>query len=328
MCIDWGTKVLVNGKGTFKEQWRLQWNPSFVVQIIEKGVWGNTLETASNAWLMNKCNQETTLQPIAEMLKEVIPADLSGAAKAVAERILAVAAATNDVIQLVTILPGLIEIMRYGNVRNTDAEMVRQIVESIITRVCIGLPSACCGINEETANKLTEDCVSINQSIKTLQEADYAKQWTDCLINVVYLTNASPMMRGFATRQLFDTKDLKEEALDQLFYSSLSRSLPVSEVASWLEGFLKSSGTLLLIDENLWQLVNNWVFHLDEENFIEALPLLRRTFSKFTPVERKKLGEKVKHGNNATQPIKERENNFERERAMLGIPVVMELFGY
>ncbi len=328
MGIEWGSKTVVNGKGTFKEQWRLQWNPSFVVHIIEKGVWGNTLEEASNAWLIQKCNQETALKPIAEMLKDVIPADLSGAAKVVAVRILDVAAATNDVIQLVGILPGLIEIMRYGNVRNTDAEMVRQIAESIITRVCIGLPAACCGINEETATTLTEDCISISHSIKTLQEEDYTKQWTDCLIKVAYLTNAAPMMRGFATRQLFDAKNLPEADLDNLFFSNLSRSLPVAEVAAWLEGFLRSSGTLLLIDENLWQMVNNWVCQLEEENFIEALPLLRRTFSKFTSVERRKLGEKVKNGDKVNPLARVEENSFDRERGKLGIPVVMELLGY
>ena len=328
MGIEWGNKTQVNGKGTFKEQWRLQWNPSFVVHIIEKGVWGNTLKEASNAWLIQKCNQETALQPIADMLKEVIPADLSDAAKAVAVRILDVAAATNDVIQLVGILPGLIEIMRYGNVRNTDAEMVRQIAESIITRVCIGLPAACCGINEETATTLTEDCVSISQCIKTLQEEDYSKQWTNCLIKIAYQANAAPMMKGFATRQLFDANDLPEADLDNLFYSNLSRSLPVAEVAAWIEGFLRSSGTLLLIDENLWQMVNNWVGQLEEENFIEALPLLRRTFSKFTTVERRKLGEKVKNGDKVNPLIRVEENSFDKERGRLGIPVVMELLGY
>ncbi|MCU0321658.1 MAG: DUF5682 family protein [Chitinophagaceae bacterium] len=326
--IQWGNKSLVSGKGTFKEQWRLQWDPSFVISIIEKGVWGNTLDNASNAWLIHQCNSLTDLKSITALLKEVIPADLSNAAEAIAQRILAVAAATNDVIQLVNVLPGLVGIMRYGNVRKTDADMVRQIVESMITRVCIGLPAACCGINEEMAVQITEDCVSINHSIQVLQEADYLQQWNYCLHQITFQTQAAPMMRGFAARQLMDASVLTGDDLQNLFYSSLSRSLPVAEAAAWLEGFLKGSGTLLLIDDKLWLMVNSWVQQLDEDSFVQALPLLRRTFSNFTNAERRKLGEKVKHGNQSTVLTQFVNNNFDAERGKKGLPIIMELLGY
>jgi hypothetical protein len=326
--IDWGSKSLVSGKGTFKEQWRLQWNPSFVIAIIEKGVWGNTLEEASNAWLIHRCNQENSLREIAELLQQVIPADLSVAANAIAHRINNVAAATNDIIQLVEVLPGLAGIMRYGNVRKTDAEMLRQIVESMITRVCIGLPVACCGIDEATALKLTEDCISINHSIQILQEKEYLKDWFNCLMKVAFQANAAPMMQGFAARQLMDAKELEEDILHKLFYSSLSKALPVADTAAWLEGFLKGSGTLLLLDENLWLIVNKWVQQLDEESFIQALPLMRRTFSSFTTAERRKLGEKAKNGGNIISISGKQELGLNNERATKGLAVVMHLMGY
>ena len=326
--IDWGSKSLVSGKGTFKEQWRLQWNPSFVIAIIEKGVWGNTLEEASNAWLIHRCNQENSLREIAELLQQVIPADLSIAANAIAHRINNVAAATNDIIQLVEVLPGLAGIMRYGNVRKTDAEMLRQIVESMITRVCIGLPVACCGIDEATALKLTEDCISINHSIQILQEKDYLNDWFNCLMKVAFQANAAPMMQGFAARQLMDAKEFEEDILHKLFYSSLSKALPVADTAAWLEGFLKGSGTLLLLDENLWLIVNEWIQQLDEDSFIQALPLMRRTFSNFTSAERRKLGEKAKNGGNAIAISGKQELGLNNERAKKGLAVVMHLMGY
>jgi hypothetical protein len=326
--INWGTKSHVSGKGTFKEQWRLQWDPSFVINIIEKGVWGNTLEEASNAWLVHQCHEETALGQIATLLEQVIPADLSDAAQAIAQRIQDIAAATNDIIQLVAVLPGLAGVMRYGNVRKTDADLVRHIVESMITRICIGLPTACCGIDEATAKKLTEDCSSINHSIQILQEKEYLDEWHQCLMKVAYLHHAAPMMRGFAARQLMDTKALIDEPLHQLFYSSLSKALPVSDTAAWLEGFLKGGGTLLLIDENLWMIVNDWIQQLDEDSFTQALPLMRRTFSNFTQAERKKLGEKAKNGGKNALLLPQLASNFNKDRAIKSIPVIMDLLGY
>lgn len=237
--IQMGSKSLVSGKGTFKEQWRLQWDPAFTINIIEKGVWGNTLEEASNAWLIHQCSEETSLLVITELLQQVIPAELTNAATAIAQRINNIAAATNDVLQLVKALPALVSIMRYGNVRKTDAEMVRNIAESMIARVCIGLPVACCGIDEDTAAKLTDDCGSINHSIQTLQDKHYLQQWHQCLMQIVHQTNAASMLRGYAARQLMDAKEITGEPLYQLFYSSLSKALPVADVAAWLEGFFK-----------------------------------------------------------------------------------------
>ncbi|MFY7964588.1 MAG: DUF5682 family protein [Chitinophagaceae bacterium] len=326
--IQWGSKSLVSGKGTFKEQWRLQWDPAFVINIIEKGVWGNTLEEASNAWLINQCNQETSLKSITNLLQQVIPANLTNAAEAIAQRILTAAAATNDVIELVNVLPNLVGIMRYGNVRKTDAEMVSQIVESMIVRVCIGLPAACCGINEETANQLTEDCVSINHSIQVLQQTNYLQQWNNCLQQIAHQNNAAPMMRGFAARQLMDARALTGDSLHNLFYASLSKSVAVAEAAAWLEGFLKGSGTLLLIDDTLWIIVNTWVQQLNEESFVQALPLLRRTFSNFTNAERRKLGEKVKHGNTTSAITQIENSNFNKENAKKALPIMMQLLGY
>lgn len=326
--IQWGQKSLVSGKGTFKEQWRLQWDPSFILNIIEKGVWGNTLEEACNAWLVHRCKEEKSLQAIAGLMEQVIPADLSGAANAIAERIQNLAAATNDIIELVAVLPGLARIIRYGNVRKTDAELVRHIVESMITRICIGLPLACAGIDEETTRKLTDDCNSINHSIHLLQEPEYVKEWHVCLEKITWMQQAAPMMRGFSTRQLMDAKKLEKETLNRLFYSSLSRALPVADTAAWLEGFLQGSGTLLLLDENLWSIVHEWVQQIPEEDFVQALPLLRRTFSQFTPAERRKLGEKLKHGGKPGVLMKEAVAGINREVAKQAIPVVMELLGY
>jgi hypothetical protein len=85
---------------------------------------------------------------------------------------------------------------------------------------------------------------------------------------------------------------------------------------------------LLLIDENLWMIVNDWIQQLDEDSFIQALPLMRRTFSNFTQAERKKLGEKAKHGGKNGLLLPQLTSNFNKERAIKSIPVIMDLLGY
>ena len=45
--ISWGTPGHAGGKGTFRETWKLRWEPGFEVQLIEAGVLGTTIEEAS-----------------------------------------------------------------------------------------------------------------------------------------------------------------------------------------------------------------------------------------------------------------------------------------
>jgi hypothetical protein len=107
----------------------------------------------------------------------------------------------------------------------------------------------------------------------------------------------------------------------------MSAATPPDKTAAWLEGFLKGSGTILLIDNELWGLVNNWIGELNEETFTTVLPLLRRTFANFSAPERKKLGEKAKAGDSGTVTRHVAENNIQEDRAKQGIPVIMQLLG-
>jgi len=324
--IDWGQKNEVGGKGTFKELWQLKWRPELSVDIVEKGIWGNTAEEAASAWIIEQCKEAATLLQVAALLQQVIPAELAAAAQYVAQHINDMAAANNDVLELVKVIPGLAGIVRYGNVRQTDSGMILSLLNSMITRICIGLPAACCGIDEDTARSLTDDCAQIEHSIQLLKHQPFLVQWQQCLQQIAHNPHAAAMLKGFAVRQLMDYRILQGEVLYNIFYSSLSKAVAPAEAGAWLEGFLKGSGTILLLDDQLWQTVNNWVKQLDENVFTQLLPLLRRIFAEFSQSERRRIGEKVKSG--SVGPKTQIGTNIDTGKARLGIPVVMQLLGY
>jgi hypothetical protein len=126
---------------------------------------------------------------------------------------------------------------------------------------------------------------------------------------------------------LVDVKILLNDELIRVFYYAMSASTAPNIAAAWLEGFLKGSGTILLIDIDLWNVVNNWVVQLNEDVFVQVLPLLRRTFSNFSAAERRKLGEKVA-SNAAGKPITKIEVGIDETRAQQGIDIVMQMMGY
>ncbi len=211
--VGWGVRTGVASKGTFKERWKLQWQPEFSVDIIEKGAWGATLEEAAGAWAVSHAREAGTLAAITEALTAVIPADLPDAARTLAAELQTLTAATTEVLGLMAAVPPLVRIVRYGDVRRTEADAILPILEPTIARVCIGLPLAVCGIDEETAAHLTGECSDMQHSIQVLAEPVCTAQWQACLQQIAGGESSAPMLRGFAVRQLMDYKALCGESL-------------------------------------------------------------------------------------------------------------------
>lgn len=326
--IKWGERSEISGKGTFKEQWRLQWDPSFSIDIIEKGNLGNTVEEASYQYISEKSKEAKTLSDVCVLLESALPAEIPKAVQELVARINNMAALTGDTIQLMEVIPSLTSVSRYGNVRKTDAELVSGIAVSMILRICISLPAATINVNEDAAGHLLDLFFKLNDSINLLQDPETILQWQETLSIISNGKNNSPIVAGYATRLLVDYNQLAGDELIKRFEFAMSHASPASSVAAWLEGFLKGSGTILLIENNLWSVMSNWVSMLDEKIFTEVLPLLRRTFSHFTNAERRKIGERVKAGDIVSNPSKrEQDENIDIEKALLGLPIVFQLLG-
>ncbi len=324
--IRWGQQQEVSGKGTFKELWHLQYDPSFSIDIIEKGVWGNTVEKAAAFFVIDQSARASTLARITTLLEQTLPAELHPAVEVLVEKLNNLAAASGDVIQLMEAVAPLVSVSRYGNVRKTDSALVLTILESMITRICVSLPNAVTAIDEQAARHLLDLFYQLDAAVGTLQQPGQSVQWQGVLKLISRNPGSSPVIAGYAVRLLADHKLLEKDELVTIFSQRMSRTVAAGLTSAWLEGFLRGSGTMLLLDEAMWSVVNNWVAELEDDLFMQVLPLLRRTFSAFTGPEKRKLGEKVRSGTHGTaQTIRVR---FDETGARRGIPVVLQFFGY
>lgn len=326
--IRWGQRYGVSGKGTFKEQWRLQWDPGFSIEIIEKGSWGNTVEEAASQYVQHQARSTTSLKEVVTLLEAAIPSELHSAVEVLIQQVNNLAAATGDVMQLMTVIPGLVQISRYGNVRRTDATLVENIIAGMITRICISLPMACISIADDAVAELLELIYNMNDAILILQDTALTPQWQQTLHKIAHNDSTAPILGGYGTRLLADHRQLTGGDLVKAFSYAMSSVTPPAIAAAWLEGFLKGSGTLLLVDNDLWTVVYNWMHQLEEDAFKQLLPLLRRTFSSFSKAERRKLGEKAKGGVSGNASIHQQQmDNIDTSRALKGVPVVLQMLG-
>ena len=77
---------------------------------------------------------------------------------------------------------------------------------------------------------------------------------------------------------------------------ALSAGVPAADKAAWVDGFFSDGALLLIHDAELRGLLDDWVCQLDDAQFVDMLPLLRRTFGTFAATERQAIAERIARG--------------------------------
>lgn len=293
--IGWGTERGVSGKGTFKEQWELYHKPEQIISIIERAVWGNTLQQATEAYMSHQAMEAQSIRRLAELLDEAIPADLPGLVTMMTKRLDELSASAGDVGEMLDTIPKLIRILRYGSVRALDFSHLEGILRVMVARSVAGGLQACSGIDETAADDLYNSLREVDQALMTLADEELRELWLAFLEELRTSSQVHPLLAGMATLLLNQADRLSSEQIAHSLSYHSSVGMKPLDMAYWLEGFLRSSSTLLLLEDRLWELVNDWICGITAENFHELLPVLRRTFSEYSPAERRNLGEKARH---------------------------------
>ena len=322
--IDWGKKVDVNNsQGTFKEIWELTWKPELTIKIIEKSTWGNTVYDAATDYARHAAKEIHNLSQLTQIVNDVLLSNLPDAVSYVVHRLQAEAAATGDIKELMAALPSLADVMTYGNVRETDADMVRTVVHGMVTRICIGLPDECSALDDDAADAMFKSILRFNSAIYLLNKDEYTGYWQDVLKILMEQGTAHGIIRGRACRILLDDNVINtEEARRQMRLAMSSVGNP-ADSAAWIEGFLHNSGLILIHDEILLTIIDEWVMSLENNNFEGLLPLLRRTFSTFEDPERRQIG-RIIAGRVKTL---DNETTIDEDRASAMLPILSELLG-
>ena len=325
--VPWGRAGrATSGRGTFHEIWTLQWHPEFAVALIEAAAWGNTVSAAATARATDLAKQAADLPALTALLQQVVLASLTGSVGVVMERLQAESARAPDIGHLMDGLPPLANVLRYSDVRRTDIGLISDVVDGFVVRICVGLAAACSSLDDDAAAAMRGRVEAVHAAISLVQQDDHTAQWRDALRRVADADHTHGLVSGRSARLLFDVGAIDNVDAARRFSRTMSVGEDPARAATWLEGFLTGSGQLLLHDEALWRLVDEWLAGLREELFVNLLPLLRRAFSSFARPERRQLGERVKRGGNVRQRAAT-SSEFDAVRAEAGLRTVVSLLG-
>ncbi|MEV0112217.1 DUF5682 family protein [Streptomyces sp. NPDC050844] len=391
--IGWGEPAESRGStGTFRETWRLRWEPELSVRVAEAGVWGTTVLGAATAKVEAEAVGAGALADVTSLAERCLLAELPDALPVVMRVLADRAALDADVGNLAQALPALVRALRYGDVRGTGTAALGSVAVGLAERVFVGLPPACAGLDSDAAFVMRGHVDAVHQAVGLLEELDLAPgssapgsgalcppvppcgtpahnagglaghnadvlaghnaggpagrdeggtpahsgegggstvaphdggglagrggggasarnvsggghglklRWWGVLRVLGERESVVGVVRGRCVRILVDCGELGEGEAARLMGLALSRGNEPAEAAAWIEGFVgggSGGGMLLVHDERLLGLVDEWLSGVSDQAFTDVLPLLRRTFSAYEPGVRRTLGELVRRG--------------------------------
>ncbi len=324
--INWAQPAGRQGRatGTFHETWQTEWQPELSVALVEASMYGTTVESAATA-KVTELATTADLARLAELVEQSLLADLSSCVGALVSSLQRRVASQSDVGTLMDSVAPLVRIARYGDVRRTDTDAVREVLKGLLARVCAGVSGQCASLDDEAAVEMRLRIEAVHQGVTILNDSYHRDEWSAALLRISAMATAHGLVAGRCVRILRDGLVIPDDQAGAELSRALSRGTDAVQAAQWIEGFLAGDVGLLLHDRQLLSILDEWVCRVAGPLFDDVIPLLRRTFGQLSKVDRRHLAHRLFTADSPA--MKARPTQIDASRADAALPRFLSLLG-
>jgi hypothetical protein len=318
--VPFAKKQAVRQDGTtWAERWALQWTPEAEIAIVEAVLLGETIELAVAFKFKQQLEKCTVIAEAAQVIRRACECGMPASIELARQTLQRLASDSSEFTALAGAAAELGLVIRYGDVRQFDAEPLKPLLQQLFLEGALTLVGASncdlaaaknmlVGINE--LNKVALDYTSII----------YEPLWISELQKLAQADHLNPMLSGYACALLLERSLISNEELAKEVSRRLSPGIAADLGAGWFEGLAQRNRYALLTRLVLWEQLDAYVGALDEEEFKRALVFLRRAFGDFSPQEKhsitQNLGEIWGVGKDAASEVLSADLNTEEKKKL------------
>lgn len=291
--VPFAQKQAVRQDGTtWAERWALQWTPEAEIAIVEAVLLGETIELAVAFKFKQQLEKCTVITEAAKVIREACECGMAGSIELARQTLQRLANDSSDFTALAGATCELGLVIRYGDVRQFDAEPLKPLLEQLFLEGALVLVGAAncdlaaarqmlVGINE--LNKVALDYTSLIDE----------PLWVAELQKLARADHLNPLLSGYACAILVERGLISNEELAREVSRRLSPGIAADLGAGWFEGLAQRNRYALLTRLALWEQLDSYVGSLTEDEFKRALVFLRRAFGDFSPQEKHSITENL-----------------------------------
>lgn len=279
-------------QATWKEAWKLQWQPECEIALVEAVLLGETVELATAYKFKQLLDAATGIDQAADVVRDACQCGLAKSMDLARQRLQALAAVSSDLKAIAHAAGQLSLVVRYGDVRKFDPAPLLPLIDELFVQGALALlPAAACD------NKAAQDFVGAIDELNriSLEHADRVEGelWVRQLRKLSDADDRNPLLSGYACAVLLERGLMATEDLAREVSRRLSPGIPADLGAGWFEGLSKRNRGALLARQPLWVELAGYVKSLDDEQFKRAVVFLRRAFGNFAPHQKRQVCENL-----------------------------------
>ncbi|MBW6425633.1 hypothetical protein KX729_29975 [Rhizobium sp. XQZ8] len=233
--------------------------------------------------------------PLLELVRGALVADLPEAASACIDLLQAAAVQNYDITDLMNAVAPLVRIVRYGSARKLPEPELRALITALSAEVNDGVNIGSRQLDDDATAKRMSAMRAYDEALGLFSDTALLEEWRRQLALLVDDEQAVAPVVGFSLRRLHDLGLWDESHISAAFSRQIVGETP-ARAGSFVEAFIAGSAEVLIQDQTLLFLIDEWLCALDEEVFVESLPLLRRALTGFDAIGRKRIMERIAGG--------------------------------
>jgi hypothetical protein len=277
-----------------RESWVAQWTPASDVALVERIVYGETLERVVERVLSTRLGEAKTTSDAAGVLLESVVASATETVSTSLAACDRLASTDDDLPSLARACRALSGLVSYGSSRESlalGALAIPPLCTKTFDRAILRLRAACAGDDE--AVEPVKDSLRVLSEIALSQPIVDKASWLAAARELVTDYAINPGCAGVAVGLLYLAQEMTEADIALVVEQRVSDVTQPEKAASFLSGLLEVNALVLVKSRPVVAALDTFLTGIDKDRFRDALPVLRRAFEPLGPTERRYLVENI-----------------------------------
>jgi len=312
-----------NSLGTFKTAWHLEWQEDDIIRLSKKIIYGHTVAVATRNYYLH-CLEQTTLPSLflANTINSVMHCGVTDLVHEVIRRIPDFLINSNELPHWVKISTSLLRLTSVGSVREIDSEAIGGLLETILPGIILNIPVYFSQIDLKEADNVLPEVKQWHNALTRTDKEEWLALWYNCMPDLSENRSVSPVLRAWVLAQLMISQQISFDSALTVFSQELKIDLYLSEKSYYLKNFVSARKLNELELPFFLKVINKWLSPLDEEQFMDVLPLLRKGFANDAGWLRPRI-KKIILPSSAKEVVPNREEKFHPD-LLISVRVLLE----
>ncbi len=283
---------LKKDRNLIREIWSYKWSTQVIAALIDKSVYGGTLEEACVSLAKSKLKEDMNSSAASDILIQMFEMGLTEQLSGAMLRLEQLLGQDEDFFSLVNAFSNVIMLDELSTLYQSDID-IKPLIMAVYRKVMYTLPH----MHQVKEENLADTMEAVKTLNSILSRKEYEKDlgsFIDILEGLLAKKDINPGLDGAIRGVLYGRGRFTASEVGNACAGYMSGTKEKKlKAATFLRGVFFTARDLIFVGDTFLRIIDEFLLGVEDKDFMQLLPQFRIAFSYFTPAEIDKLGGKV-----------------------------------